>query len=180
MNQEELALILETISKLQQSPPNQWIPVASALGGALIGGFATFLPARYFETRRERKFSEQVKRCIVAEVSTLVRIIESRKYIESIEKAIEYLKSNPEGQYTIFAEIPAHYCLVYQEQCKNLGVLEPEIAENIISFYQLIDAVVQDIKTNGTFSTRPSIEGYQQALEMFKLAFVIGKGLKCM
>jgi len=180
MNQEELTLILETFSKFQQSPPNQWIPVASALGGALIGGLATFLPARYFEIRRERKFSEQVKLCIVAEVSTLVRIIESRKYIESIEKAIEYLTSNPEEQYTFFAEIPAHYSLVYQEQCKNLGVLEPEVAENIIGFYQFVDAVVQDIKTNGTFSTAPSIEGYKEALEMFKLALEIGKGLRCM
>ncbi|ENU2907455.1 hypothetical protein ACOCGP_003626 [Vibrio cholerae] len=89
MNQQDLAIILESISKLQ---PNEWIPLISVLSGTLIGGLVTFVPAKYFEDRRNKQFSEQVQNCVISEVSALIRIIESRKYVESIEEAVEHLQ----------------------------------------------------------------------------------------
>ncbi|MCX9539800.1 hypothetical protein [Vibrio cholerae] len=175
MNQQDLAIILESISKLQ---PNEWIPLISVLSGTLIGGLVTFVPAKYFEDRRNKQFSEQVQNCVISEVSALIRIIESRKYVESIEEAVEHLQKNPSDTFTLFADIPPHYTLIYREQCKNLGVLDRAVARDIINFYQLIDAVVQDIKPDGTFSIHPSLEAYQEALSMFKLAVQIGKELE--
>ncbi|EHH1051910.1 hypothetical protein J7I00_004663, partial [Vibrio parahaemolyticus] len=77
-----------------------------------------------------------------------------------------------------FADIPAHYSLIYQEQCKHIGTLDREVARDIINFYQLIDAIVQDIKPNGTFTTHPSLEAYEESLVMFQLAVQIGKSLE--
>lgn len=175
MEQQELAVILEMIAKSQ---PNQWIPVISALGGALVGGLVTFFPTKFLEERRSKQFSEQVKNSIISEISVLIRVIENRDYLESIKEAVEYLKKNPNGNYTLFADIPAHYSHIYQEQCRHIGVLEREVARDIINFYQLIDAVVQDIKPNGTFSNHPSLDGYEESLAMFQLAMQIGKSLE--
>ncbi|ENQ8180983.1 hypothetical protein BS623_23950 [Vibrio parahaemolyticus] len=175
MNQQELLVIFETIAKSQ---PNQWIPVISALGGALVGGLVTFFPTKYLEEHRAKMFSQQVQNSIIAEVSALLRVIENRKYVESVEEAVLYLKNNPKGTYTLFADIPAHYSLIYQEQCKHIGTLDREVARDIINFYQLIDAIVQDIKPNGTFTTHPSLEAYKESLAMFQLAVQIGKSLE--
>ncbi|HCH0960530.1 TPA: hypothetical protein ACN35L_001755 [Vibrio parahaemolyticus] len=175
MNQQELLVIVEAIAKSQ---PNQWIPVISALGGALVGGLVTFFPTKYLEEHRAEVFSQQVQNSIIAEVSALLRVIENRKYVESVEEAVSFLKNNPKGNYTFFADIPAHYSLIYQEQCKHIGTLEREVARDIINFYQLIDAIVQDIKPNGTFTTHPSLEAYEESLAMFQLAVQIGKSLE--
>ncbi len=175
MNQQDLAIVIEAISKLQ---PNQWIPVLSALGGALVGAMATFFPTKYLEDRKHKQFAGQVQNCILAEISALVRIIENRKYVEGMEEAVAHLRNNPTDVYTLHADIPAHYSNIYREQCLNLGVLDRIVARDIINFYQLIDAVIQDIKLDGTFSKHPSIEGYTEALKMFKLAVKIGKNLE--
>ncbi|MBA5764677.1 hypothetical protein H2O73_20145 [Vibrio sp. 404] len=175
MTPQELSVILETIAKGQ---PNEWIPVLSALGGAVVGGLVTFFPTKYLEERRAKEFSRQIQNSIIAEVSALMRVIEKRKYVESVEEAIKYLKENPDGQFTLYADIPLHYSQIYQGQCNNIGILDREVARDIINFYQLIDAIVQDIKLNGTFSTHPSLEAYQESLAMFQLAVQIGKNLE--
>ena len=178
MSQEELNLINEIVAKLQAPKSNEWIPVIAALLGAIIGAIASLIPARYLEVRRERQFAIQVKQCLVAEISALVRVIESRKYVETVNEAITFLKANPDHSYTFYADIPPHYSQVYQEHCKHLGVLDPEIAREIIHFYQLIDAVVQDVKVGGMFTVDPSLEGYEESLSMFSLAMDIGKKLE--
>ncbi|MDD9197567.1 hypothetical protein PVK62_17240 [Aliivibrio sp. S3MY1] len=175
MTQQEFLIILETIAKQQ---PSEWVPVVSALGGALVGGLVTFFPTKYLEESRSKAFSKQIQNSIIAEVSVLVRIIENRKYVESMTEAVEHLRKYPEGEFTLVADIPSHYSLIYQEQCKNIGVLDREVARNIINFYQLIDAVVQDIKPNGTFSAYAPLEAYQESLAMFQLAVEIGKNLE--
>ncbi len=166
MNQQDLTVVLDAISKLQ---PNEWIPVISALGGALVGGLVSF----YLEDRKQEQFALQVRNCIIAEISALVRVIESRKYVEAIEEAVEHLQDKPTDIYTLHADIPIHYSQIYQEQCRNLSVLYRMVARDIINFYQLIDTVVQDIKPEGTFLKHPSLE----ALELFRLAVKIGKSL---
>lgn len=175
MPQQDLSLFIDAISTLKS---NEWIPVISALGGTVVGAITTYYPTKYLEDRRAKEFSKQVQNCIIAEISALIRIIENRKYVESIEDAISHLEKNPSEQYQLFADIPLHYSKIYQEQCKNIGVLDRKTAREIINFYQLIDAVVQDLKTSGSFSTHPSLKGYKESLEMFKLAIQIGKNLE--
>ncbi len=175
MNQQDLTVVLDAISKLQ---PNEWIPVISALGGALVGGLVTFFPTKYLEDRKQKQFALQVRNCIIAEISALVRIIENRKYVEAIEEAVTHLQDKPTDIYTLHADIPIHYSQIYQDQCRNLGVLDRTVARDIINFYQLVDAVVQDIKPEGTFSKHPSLEAYVESLEMFRLAVKIGKNLE--
>ncbi|EIF8206224.1 hypothetical protein LF027_004832, partial [Vibrio parahaemolyticus] len=110
MNQQDLTVVLDAISKLQ---PNEWIPVISALGGALVGGLVTFFPTKYLEDRKQKQFALQVRNCIIAEISALVRIIENRKYVEAIEEAVAHLQDKPTDIYTLHADIPIHYSQIY-------------------------------------------------------------------
>ncbi|MBY7902301.1 hypothetical protein KW459_15445 [Vibrio fluvialis] len=175
MDQQGILVTLETIAKHQ---PNQWIPIVAALGGALVGGLVTFIPTSYLENRREKALAKQVQNSIVAEISALIRVVENRKYLVALQEAVDATKGNNASDFTLAVNIPVNYSAIYQAQCRHIGVLNRQIARDIINFYQLLEAVVQDIKPNGTFSTNPSLEGYQETLTLFKLAIQIGKGLE--
>ena len=74
-------------------------------------------------------------------------------------------------------DVPLHYSRVYQENCKNIGVISNEVASEIIIFHQLIDAVVQDIKPNGAFSSGATLETFEQMLKIFEQALSVGRKL---
>lgn len=45
--------------------------------------------------------------------------------------------------------IPQHYCRVYVANLGKLGYLSPEDAQLVVSFYQYVDSVVQDVIEGG-------------------------------
>ncbi|WP_279460873.1 hypothetical protein [Aeromonas dhakensis] len=175
---EETALLTEAIKAMTIKEPNEWIPVIAAIGGAVIGSLSSLVPTIFIESKREKVFSQQITKCLLAEISALMRLIEVRRIIDNIEDAISHLKNNPNDTYIIASEIPLHYSLVYQENCRHLGAVDKQVAQQIIHFYHLIDAVVQDIKYGGTFSKAPTIDGYKETLEILVLAVNIGRNLE--
>lgn len=175
---QSLAETLKVISEVTASKPNEWLPLYAALGGAVTGAIASFLPTWLMEKRREINFSRQVKNCLLSEISALVEIIDHRSYPSAIKEAIAYLKSQPEGsEYKLFVDVPVHYSRVYQENCKNIGVVPNGIACKIITFHQLIDAVVQDIKPNGLCSNGAQLEAFEEMQRIFDQALNIGREL---
>ena len=166
MTEIEFSAFLIAISKLgAPSQPNEWVPIISTLGGTALGATISYFTTVGLENRKSRHFSLIVKRSLLSEMEALIFIIKKRRFIEILEEMI--LKNSVE---TVSSYIPEHYCRVYQEHCKNLGVLDSEDAVKIVKFYQYIDAVVQDIKDGGTFSQAPSIDGFQEAIILLNKA----------
>ncbi|MGL4206509.1 MAG: hypothetical protein ACRCRW_10385 [Aeromonadaceae bacterium] len=162
MTDIEFSTLLMVISQLgSRSQSNEWIPLISTLGGAFIGAAVSYYSTLGLERRRARQFSIIVKKALLSEMGALIDIVRRRRFIEHLQ---EMIAENCIGE--ISSCIPEHYCRVYQEHCKNLGVLDGEDAIKIVKFYQYIDAVVQDIKDGGTFSQAPSIEGFQEAINL--------------
>ena len=178
---EDIKSVAETfqiVSNLTAEKPNEWLPVLAALGGAIAGAVATFFPTWLIERRRDRRFSEQITNCLIVEISTFVELIEKRGYLSEITKAIEHLESQPENtKFKLLVDVPSHYSRVYQENCKHIGVIRRDLAQKIILFHQLIDAVVQDLKPNGMFSDGAKIYIFLQMNEFIQHAIGIGKEL---
>lgn len=175
---QALADTLRIISEITASKPNEWLPVYAALGGAVAGAVASFFPTWLMEKRREINFSKQVENCLLSEIAALVEIIDHRSYLSAINAAVEYLRTQPENsEYVLVVDVPAHYSRVYQDNCKNIGVVPSDIACKIITFHQLIDAVVQDIKPNGPFSSGVTLEVFEEMLRIFEQALTIGREL---
>jgi hypothetical protein len=170
----EFTALLIAISKLgTPSQPNEWMPIISTLGGAALGATISYYSTVGLENRKARHFSLIVKKSLLSEMEALITIIKKRRFIEMLE---EMISTNSVG--VISSYIPEHYCRVYQEHCKNLGVLDGEDAIKIVKFYQYIDAVVQDIKDGGTFSQEPSIDGFQEAVSLLNYAIDEFESLK--
>jgi hypothetical protein len=126
---------------------------------------------------REAAFSKQIQICLEAEVSSLVEIIDNRNYLLAIKAAIDHLKSNPKDKYCLAVDVPPHYSRVYQDNCKHIGVVNAEVAREIITFHQLIDAVIQDLKPDGPFSSGASLETFEEMQSIFEQALFIGRKL---
>ena len=181
MSPEDINGIVEILKALNDPTvvkPNEWLPVYAALGGAAMGAIVSIIPNWVIESRRERSFSKQIKRCIIAEISAILKIAEQRKYLDAIQSAVNHLKIKPNENYMLVADIPDHYSRVYQENCKHLGVVDSKVSADIIIFYQLIDAVVQDIKPNGTFSANPTLPAYEETLNILTEALEIARNLQ--
>ena len=79
MSPDEIKALTETVrmlSEMVEAKPSQWLPVYAALGGAVAGAAASFIPTLILERRRDNKFSQQVLACIIAEISALLEIID--------------------------------------------------------------------------------------------------------
>jgi len=173
-----LAETFKIIGEITASKSNEWLPVYAALGGAIAGAIASFFPTWLMEKRRDMSFSRQIENSILSEIAALIEIIDHRNYLSAIQEIVEYLREQPQGtSYVLIVDVPPHYSRVYQENCKNIGVVSNGIASEIIIFHQLIDAVVQDIKPNGAFSSGATLETFEQMLKIFEQALNIGRNL---
>lgn len=175
---EDIKSLTETVKlvgEMVATKPNEWLPVYAALGGAVAGAIASFFPTWLLERRRDSNFSTQVRNCLLAEISALLEIIEHRGYLTSIREAVEHLKSQPEGTtYHFTVDVPQHYSKIYQENCCNIGVVQNNVAQKIVVFHQLIDAIVQDVKPGGIVSSGAPIEAYEELENIFSRAIEIG------
>lgn len=181
MPPEEIKVLTETVkilTEMAKSKSNEWLPVYAALGGAIAGAVASFLPTLFMEKRRESKLSTQIESCLLSEISALMEIMEHREYLRSVQQVIQYLNSQPPGAtYSYTVMVPPYYSRVYQENCKNIGVVRNEIAHKIVVFHQLVDAIVQDIQPGGIISDGSTIDAFQEMEKIMKRAVEVGSEL---
>ena len=63
------------------------------------------------------------------------------------------------GQLTEFAyvgQVPDDRFLIYKANLSNIGLLPPKIQSRVVLLYQLLEAIVQDIKPGGFLNTPPA------------------------
>lgn len=171
----EAVRTVEVIQSIISDKPNEWLPVFAAVGGAFVGAISTFFPTLLIERNKKRQEAKTVLFALVAEISALLKIIEVRNYIESIQNIIKHLEANPEFTHSFKVHVPDHYSRVYQSHVSNLGLLEIKQATQIIEFHQMIDAIVQDIKPGGLIAeNHVGVESYREMLSIFEAAREIG------
>lgn len=175
---KSIAEIMQILAALMEEKPNEWLPVYAALGGAIAGALGAFFPSYLIERYKSTKGSDRLLSSLLAEVQALLSIIEYRGYRDSIKEIITFLNTQEKGTtYKLTVLVPEHYCRIYQENAGNIGIIPYEYAHRIIIFYQLIDAIVQDVKAGGVFSNGATIEAYQETDKIFSRAIEIGHEL---
>lgn len=169
---------LRTIKSLFESHQNEWLPVIAAIGGALVGAVASYIPNYLLERKKRRDEQLFVTNALVAEVQAILKIVEHRKYIESMKQIVDELRASPEATFQFSVQIPDHYSRVYQAHVARLGVVERTLAAKLIEFHQLIDAVVQDIGPGGLISEHGgNLEAFKQLVHISESAVLIGNSL---
>lgn len=181
MDTKQLLEAAETIRAYRSlfgPPTNEWLPVIAAIGGAFVGGISAFFPNYLIELKKRRDVRTSVKGALLAEVSALVTIVETRRYIEGMKGVAAHLHENPGATSRFRVNIPEHYSRVYQAHIDRIGVLEPALAVKLIQFHQLIDAIVQDIAPGGLVAEEGGTEeAFVQLVEIANQAMTLGLDL---
>jgi hypothetical protein len=177
LSPEEIKNITETLevmSQILETKPNEWLPLYAALGGAVAGAITSFFPTLLLERSRENKLSRRLHASFLTEISALLEIIEHRNYRGSIKEVINHLKTQPAGTtHSLTVTVPEHYSRIYQENCKNIGVINEFYAKRIVIFHQLIDAIVQDIQPGGVVSKGAEIVAFEEMDKLFTRAMEV-------
>jgi hypothetical protein len=122
-----------------------------------------------------------VRVAIVAEVLALRKIAVERDYLSGLIEFGNQLLALPEDQRPVASlqvRIPEHYCRVYVANLGKLGYLSPEDAQLVVSFYQYVDSVVQDVTKGGIiYEGTNDPEAFTKAANVLKFALDVAQQL---
>jgi len=171
---QKIVQILQGVKTLlgQQNP---WIPVYAAIGGALVGAISAIFPNMIIERLKERRATKALTDSIVCEVSAILTIIKHRRYVEAVEEIIEALRSMPGTTRTFQVVVPDNYFKVYHANLDRVSMIDRRIRVKVVTSYQLLEAVIQDVKPGGLLSTAGrGIEPYNEDASILKQAIELG------
>ena len=153
----------------------EYLPVIGALGGALIGGLSSFLANVFLSKRKDESDKLSTTFQIYAEVKAILEIASHRKYIEQLENINNSFTPQHIQFQTYQVQVPDSRFPVFKNSLPRLGLLDRDLQINIIGFYQILEAVIQDVKPGGLLNAEPSgAEGFQGVLRLMKQAIEIG------
>jgi hypothetical protein len=160
---------------------NPWIPVYAAIGGALVGAISAIFPNMIIERLKERRAVKTLPGSIVCEVSAILAIIGRRRYLEAFEETIEALRSMPGTVRTFQVIVPDNYFKIYHTNLDRVSQIDRSIRDKVVTFYQLIEAVIQDVKPGGMFSiSGQGIDAYNETTSILRQAIELGREIEHM
>ncbi|MGD0660327.1 MAG: hypothetical protein ABSD38_19885 [Syntrophorhabdales bacterium] len=177
MNLDDLQKIVQILQSVKAlvGQQNPWIPVYAAIGGALVGAVAAIVPNMLIERFRERRATKALTDAIVCEVSALLTIIKHRRYVETMEQIVETLSSTPGSTRQFEVTISYDYFKIYHANLERIDLIDHSIRVKVVTFYQLLEAVIQDVKPGGPLASQPrTVDPFAEALSIVKLAIELG------
>jgi len=148
------------------SPKDPYLPVYSALGGAFVGAVASIIPAGIIGWIRVRRKRKSVTLAIYSEIKANLELYEHRGYVEHIKSIIKRLKEESKDGDTLTIHMSEERFPVYRSQVSAIGTLDPDVARLAVRFYQLVEAVTQDVKPGGMSNNRKRSIGHFEELLM--------------
>ena len=180
VNTKSILDVLEIVTELKAliTDQNPYLPVYSALGGAFIGAVSTFIPTtiiEYFKTRKEKK---SLTLAIYSEISAILEIISFREYIKNIKIIIQKFENKSISDATFIIIIPDDYAIVFKNNISKIGIINPLLQIDIVTFYQLFEAVIQDVKPEGMLNNSPKgIDTFKELLSITEQMIICGKNI---
>jgi hypothetical protein len=171
----ETAQAIKAIIEMFGPQHRDWFPVWAAIGGALAGGVATYLPSFLLEKRKVDRERDALWESLEAEVRVLLSIVEKRGYREAVAGIVRQMQEEEISSSTFSVRVPAHYSRIYQSNVGRIGILDSLAACHIVEFYHLIDAVVQDVTSGGVIAdSGGDIEAFEELLYFIDAAIRVG------
>ncbi|TXI50807.1 MAG: hypothetical protein E6Q50_02275 [Lysobacter sp.] len=173
----ELSKTIEALRNALVPPENDWIPVVAAIGGALVGAFATAIPSWITSQLEVSTKKKILKATIRAEISALVQLLETRKYADVFKGVAEELENQGPDATKKYPAMPEsqHYLSVFKNSSGQLGLLEPNLAETALGFYYTLEAALMDFKADGIFTIGAKAKNYRDAEKLFNDTVTLGK-----
>jgi hypothetical protein len=175
--------ILETVEVIRAVKSlfvehNPYLPVYSALGGAFIGAVSSFFPNYLIHCLKERREKKSTTLQLYAEIKASLDLIEHRKYIAHLEQVLAAFAAKKITSYSYQVQVPEDVFPIFKGNLDRLGLLDIDIQVKVVEFYQLVQAVIQDVKPGGILNAQPATESaFEEVLYISKRAIGVGVAL---
>lgn len=181
MSEIDTKTMLETVEAIKGlkdlfSPSDPYLPVYSALGGAFVGAVAGIIPATILDWKKNRDKKKSVTLSLYSEIKANLEIYERRKYLSTFRDIVSLLESGSTETYLLKIEITDNRFPVYRSHVEKIGILDAELAVLVVRFYQLVDAIIQDVKPGGFLNTQvQGLDVYKEVLHLAETAINVGE-----
>jgi hypothetical protein len=110
------------------------------------------------------------------EISATLEVVRHRGYIESFGDLLAAFDRQDISTWTYKVHVPDDRFIIFRSSLGNLGLLPPSLQGQIVLFYQLLEAVIQDIKPGGMLNAEPAgRESFAEALTLSERAKAIAE-----
>jgi len=158
------------------APQNPYLPFYTAMGGALVGALASIFPSFVNSWIKDKRDRKALSLQLYAEVSAILEIAKTRQYAHGLRSIIGMLSSGQSSTATYQIQISDDRFLIYRNSFGNLGLLNIKLQVPIVSFYQTLEAIIQDVKPGGMLNLNPaSLREFSEVLFLVEKAEKLGE-----
>lgn len=162
--------LLKAAKPLFDSGDTQVAAIVGALG-AIGGAMAAYVPSRLIAKKQRNELRKSTAFQIYAEIKATLEIDRHRGYSKSLADVVAAFDSGRITEFAYVVQVPDDRFLIYKSNLANLGLLPPAIQSRVVLLYQLLEAIVQDIKPGGVLNSPPaSRDGFFEATRIIDRA----------
>lgn len=168
----------QTIELLKQAKPlfegpDPYLLALIAILGTALGALVSFFPMYWHSKAQRKQLRISVAAQIYAEVKAILQVEQHRGYIRDVKLVVEAFERGEITSRAYQVQISADRFLIYKANLQNLSLLDGNLQVEVVTLYQLMEAVVQDIKPGGILNTPPA--GHKQFSELLEIPMNIRK-----
>lgn len=151
---------LQTIELLKAAKPlfeNGDVYLTAAVGvfGAIGGALAAYFPTRWNARHLQRELRKSTAFQLYSEIKATLEIERHRGYTKSLYAIPKAFDEQGLKEYSYQVQVPEERFIIYKSNLANLGLLPPDLQAKIVLLYQLLEALVQDVKPGGVLNDSP-------------------------
>ena len=162
--------LLKAAKPLFESGDTQIAAIVGALG-AIGGAMAAYIPNRLMAGKQRDDLKKSTAFQIYAEIKATLEIEQHRSYSVGLAKIVAAFDANKITEFSFTVQVPEDRFLIYKSNISNLGLLPPSIQSRVVLLYQLLEAIIQDIKPGGFLNTPPATrEAFAEAVHIIARA----------
>ncbi len=164
--------VAQTIELLKQAKPlfdgpAPYLLALVAILGTVLGALASFFPM-YWQAKSQRaQLRLSVAAQIYAEVKAGLQVEQHRGYISDVREIVDKFERGETKSWSYQVQIPESRFLIYKANIQNLSLLDSNLQVKVVTLYQLMEAVVQDIKPGGILNA--TLAGQKQFSELLNI-----------
>ncbi|MGE8544244.1 MAG: hypothetical protein ACN6NS_08060 [Acinetobacter johnsonii] len=150
------------------------IGINDAIIVALVSAFSGFCVQYFFKWQERKHISKSFELSVLAEIDTMLKIIERRGYRNALESGI-FTLTLTNKTLKLQIDIQENYCPIYYSNLDKISFLSKKKVKSIVRFYSILASLVQDVKPGGILNAdHPSLEDYQDCLQLLDEVIELG------
>ncbi len=166
--------LLKAAKPLFESGDTHFAAIIGVLG-TIGGAMAAYFPNRLMARNQREELRKSTSFQIYAEIKAILEIERHRGYTKGLESALQAFDSGNIKSFAYTVHIPDDRFMIYKANLANIGLLPPPVQTRVVLFYQLLEAIAQDIKPGGFLNSPPAERtAFAEAVQIVKRAKEVG------